>query len=52
MELNQSFTIADGAYSEAFRGAFPASYMTLEIDNSYTDGSPMSELRIDSITVT
>ena len=51
-ELDQSFTIADGAYSEALGGAFPASYMTLEIDNSYPDGSPMSELRIDSITVT
>ena len=52
MELDQSFTIADGAYSESLGGAFPASYMTLEIDNSYPDGSPMSELRIDSITVT
>lgn len=52
MELDQSFAIADGAYSEAFRGAFPASYMTLEIDNTYPDGSPMSELRIDSIIVT
>ena len=51
-ELDQSFTIADGAFSEALGGAFPASYMTLEIDNSYPDGSPMSELRIDSITVT
>lgn len=51
-ELNQSFTIADGAYSSSLGGAFPASYMTLEIDNSYPDGSPMSELRIDSITVT
>ena len=51
-ELDQSFTIADGAYSESLGGAFPASYMTLEIDNSYPDGSPMSELRIDSITVT
>ena len=50
-ELDQSFIIADGAYSEAFRGAFPASYMTLEIDNTYPGGSPMSELRIDSITV-
>ena len=50
-ELDQSFTIADGAFSEALGGAFPASYMTLEIDNSYPDGSPMSELRIDSITV-
>ena len=52
MELDQSFTIADGAYSSSLGGAFPASYMTLEIDNSYPDGSPMSELRIDSITVT
>lgn len=51
-ELDQSFTIADGAFSNALGGAFPASYMTLEIDNSYPDGSPMSELRIDSITVT
>lgn len=51
-EFDQSFAIADGAYSEALGGAFPASYMTLEIDNSYPDGSPMSELRIDSITVT
>ena len=51
-ELDQSFVIADGAYSETFGGASPASYMTLEIDNSYPDGSPMSELRIDSITVT
>ena len=51
-ELDQRFTIADGAYSESLGGAFPASYMTLEIDNSYPDGSPMSELRIDSITVT
>ena len=51
-ELDQSFTIADGAFSEALGGAFPASYMTLEIDNSYPGGSPMSELRIDSITVT
>lgn len=51
-ELDQSFTIADGAYSYYLDGAFPASYMTLEIDNSYPDGSPMSELRIDSITVT
>ena len=51
-ELDQSFTIADGAYSSSLGGAFPASYMTLEIDNSYPDGSPMSELRIDSITVT
>lgn len=50
-ELDQSFTIADGAFSSSL-GAFPASYMTLEIDNSYPDGSPMSELRIDSITVT
>ena len=52
MELDKSFIIADGAYSEDFRGAFPASYMTLEIDNTFPDGSPMSELRIDSITVT
>ena len=51
-ELDQSFTIADGAFSSSLGGAFPASYMTLEIDNSYPDGSPMSELRIDSITVT
>lgn len=51
-ELDQSFTIADGAYSSSLGGAFSASYMTLEIDNSYPDGSPMSELRIDSITVT
>lgn len=51
-ELDQSFTIADGAFSSPLGGAFPASYMTLEIDNSYPDGSPMSELRIDSITVT
>ena len=51
-ELDQSFAIADGAYSNSLGGAFPASYMTLEIDNSYPDGSPMSELRIDSITVT
>lgn len=51
-ELDQSFTIADGAFSSSLDGAFPASYMTLEIDNSYPDGSPMSELRIDSITVT
>lgn len=51
-ELDQSFTIADGAFSNALGGAFPASYMTLEIDNSYPDLSPMSELRIDSITVT
>lgn len=51
-ELDQSFTIADGAFSEDLGGAFPASYMTLEIDNSYPGGSPMSELRIDSITVT
>lgn len=50
-ELDQSFTIADGAYSSSLGGAFPASYMTLEIDNAYPDGSPMSELRIDSITV-
>lgn len=51
-ELDQSFAIADGAYNNSIGGAFPASYMTLEIDNSYPDGSPMSELRIDSITVT
>ena len=51
-ELNQSFAIADGAYSSSIGEAYPASYMTLEIDNSYPDGSPMSELRIDSITVT
>lgn len=51
-ELDQSFTIADGAFSSPLGGAFPASYMTLEIDNSYPDGSPMSEFRIDSITVT
>ena len=51
-ELDQSFTIADGAFSSSLGGAYPASYMTLEIDNSYPDGSPMSELRIDSITVT
>ena len=51
-ELDQSFTIADGAFSSSLGGAFPASYMTLEIDNSYPDGSPMSELRIDSITIT
>ena len=51
-ELDKSFIIADGAYSEAFSGAFPASYMTLEIDNTFPAGSPMSELRIDSITVT
>ena len=51
-ELDQSFAIADGAYSNSLGGAFPASYMTLEIDNSYPDGSPMSELRIDSIIVT
>ena len=51
-ELDQSFAISDGAFSSSLGGAFPASYMTLEIDNSYPDGSPMSELRIDSITVT
>ena len=51
-ELDKSFIIADGAYSEAFSGAFPSSYMTLEIDNTFPTGSPMSELRIDSITVT
>ena len=51
-ELDKSFIIADGAYSEAFSGAFPASYMTLEIDNTFPVGSPMSELRIDIITVT
>lgn len=52
-EPDRSFYIADGAYSEALGGAFPASYMTLEIDNTYPyDGSPISELRIDSITVT
>ena len=51
-EPDRSFYIADGAYSESLGGAFPASYMTLEIDNTYPDGSPMSELRIDSITVT
>lgn len=51
-ELDQSFNIADGAFSNSLGGAFPASYMTLEIDNSYPDESPMSELRIDSITVT
>lgn len=51
-ELDKSFIIADGAYSEAFSGAFPASYMTLEIDNTFPVGRPMSELRIDSITVT
>lgn len=51
-EFDQNFTIADGAFSSSLGGAFPASYMTLEIDNSYPDGSPMSELRIDSITVT
>lgn len=50
--LDQNFIIADGAYSGSMGGAFPASYMTLEIDNSYPDGSPMSEIRIDSITVT
>lgn len=50
--VDQSFIIADGAYSEAARGAFPASYMTLQIDNDYPDISPISELRIDSITVT
>lgn len=51
-EPDRSFYIADGAYSESLGGAFPASYMTLEIDNTYPyDGSPMSELRIDSITV-
>lgn len=52
IELDQLFTIADGAYSGSLGGAFPASYMNLAIDNSYPDGSPMSELRIDSITVT
>ena len=52
IELDQLFVIADGAFSGSLGGAFPASYMTLEIDNSYPDGSPMSELRIDSITVT
>lgn len=51
-ELDQRFTIADGAYIESLRGAFPASYMTLEIDNTYSNGSLISELRIDSITVT
>lgn len=52
-EPDRSFYIADGAYSESLGGAFPASYMTLEIDNTYPyDGSPISELRIDSITVT
>ena len=51
-DVAQSFIIADGAYSEAARGAFPASYMTLQIDNDYPDISPISELRIDSITVT
>lgn len=51
-ELDKSFIIADGSYSEAFSGAFPSSYMTLEIDNTFPTGSPMSELRIDSITVT
>lgn len=51
-ELDQNFVISDGAFSGSLGGAFPASYMTLEIDNSYPDGSPMSELRIDSITVT
>lgn len=44
------FSIADGAYSSPLGGAFPASYMTLEIDNVNIDGSPISELRIDSIT--
>ena len=52
IELDQLFVIADGAFSGSIGGAFPANYMTLEIDNSYPDGSPMSELRIDSITVT
>ena len=52
IELDQLFVIADGAFSGSIGGAFPENYMTLEIDNSYPDGSPMSELRIDSITVT
>lgn len=51
-EPDKSFIIADGAYGSSLGGAFPSSYMTLEIDNTFPTGSPMSELRIDSITVT
>jgi len=47
--LDQLFTIAEGAYIND--DVYPANYMTLAIDNTYPDGSPMSELRIDSITV-
>ena len=50
IEIDQSFAICDGlllGYDVA-----EANYVTLLIDNTYPDGSPMSELRIDSITIT
>ena len=42
------FSIADGALG--VDNAFTANYVTLLIDNASVDGSPVSELRIDSIT--
>ncbi len=50
IEIDQSFSIGDGLLL-GDDGA-EANYVTLLIDNTYPDGSPMSELRIDSITVT
>lgn len=50
IEIDQSFAICDGLLL-GYDGA-EANYVTLLIDNTYPDGSPMSELRIDSITIT
>lgn len=50
IEIDQSFSIGDGLLL-GDNGA-EANYVTLIIDNTYPDGSPMSELCIDSITVT
>lgn len=49
-EIDQSFSIGDGLLLG--ENGTEANYVTLLIDNTYPDGSPMSELRIDSIIVT
>lgn len=48
-EIDQSFSIGDGLLLD--ENGTEANYVTLLINNAYPDGSPMSELRIDSITV-
>lgn len=49
IEIDQSFSIGDGLLLD--ENGTEANYVTLLINNAYPDGSPMSELRIDSITV-